>query len=867
MTKQLSFKVSAKTARLIGRENVSTADAAVSELVKNSYDADARVCVIAFRKRYTTLPLSISESEYNELLAIVNDASQIYHKDGIRYNLVGDFNEESGGKINSDILRIRDLWILDNGAGMSSDAIEKNWMVIGTNFKEQNVLSAAGRTRTGAKGIGRFALDRLGETCKLSSKSLTSDGSDVTLTWRVDWRAFEDENAVLDQVKATLDEGTADFQSDVTELLSIKEISSVLQPRPKKSDEPIKEGEIESFKWDTGTCIRISGLRDAWAAEATSRLRRALSSLVPPDEQSSFKIVVYDDSSPSTDIEIFSEVLEDYDYKLEVEFSEEGVATYTIWRNELNVSEFPSELFLREEMKVFPFDKASFGKKSITYTKTLEQIFGPKNIKAISTAKILGPFSAVFRFYKLSLGSGDDQRKYPYRSFNPGPRKDWMDRFAGIKIYRDNFFVRPYGEVGSRAFDWLGLGQRRAANPVQPSRKSWPVSPQNISGTVKISRQANAALGDQSNREAIVESPEFEVFIDLLLRSIREFERDRSTILFNLLELFKELDEDELTRLKGEKIAEKLVREAAKESAQKGSKLQSLPLALPPTAQEEALTLSKTVKVQQAEIRDLREEQVMLRSLATLGTVLVSFSHEMGQLQNAMGTRAIEMAGILGDYISRETAALEQDAFNPYIMLDEWAEEDRKVKQWFSFALNSVRPERRRRKHIDIQAHINTLANYWKGFLLPREIELKLDLNVSPSPNVLAYEIDIDSIFNNLILNSIEAFTDSVLDTPRLITIESIVNVKGELQIDYTDNGPGLDLTIGKPNDIFEFAVTTKKDSSGNAIGTGLGMWILESIVRSNGGSADVRNPLGHGFGIEIRLPISRVDENEPSVH
>lgn len=41
MKKQIPFNVNAYTARLIGRENVSSLDGAILELVKNTYDADA----------------------------------------------------------------------------------------------------------------------------------------------------------------------------------------------------------------------------------------------------------------------------------------------------------------------------------------------------------------------------------------------------------------------------------------------------------------------------------------------------------------------------------------------------------------------------------------------------------------------------------------------------------------------------------------------------------------------------------------------------------------------------------------------------------------------------------------------------------
>ncbi len=46
--KKAPFKVSARAARLIGRENVATSQGAATELVKN---ADAGACAILFLRR------------------------------------------------------------------------------------------------------------------------------------------------------------------------------------------------------------------------------------------------------------------------------------------------------------------------------------------------------------------------------------------------------------------------------------------------------------------------------------------------------------------------------------------------------------------------------------------------------------------------------------------------------------------------------------------------------------------------------------------------------------------------------------------------------------------------------------------------
>ena len=45
---KIPFKVSARTARLIGRENIATSKGAIIELVKNGYDADSKLCIVYF---------------------------------------------------------------------------------------------------------------------------------------------------------------------------------------------------------------------------------------------------------------------------------------------------------------------------------------------------------------------------------------------------------------------------------------------------------------------------------------------------------------------------------------------------------------------------------------------------------------------------------------------------------------------------------------------------------------------------------------------------------------------------------------------------------------------------------------------------
>lgn len=69
MPTRIPFKVSARTARLIGRENVATAKGAIIELVKNGYDADSRFSIILIDNLYGVYHNHLNVNDYNHLLS------------------------------------------------------------------------------------------------------------------------------------------------------------------------------------------------------------------------------------------------------------------------------------------------------------------------------------------------------------------------------------------------------------------------------------------------------------------------------------------------------------------------------------------------------------------------------------------------------------------------------------------------------------------------------------------------------------------------------------------------------------------------------------------------------------------------------
>ena len=373
-------------------------------------------------------------------------------------------------------------------------------MVIGTNDKEMNVISQKGRARTGAKGIGRFALDRLGSNCTLYS-SANVDGAIQSIRWEVDWREFDEDGKVLDDISARMEEKGEPLDEVLTLLDCYAELS-----------EAIAQVKTSKVGWNTGTAIRIGFLRDDWTRREVNHLNKTLGALIPPVEQKELNLYLFDAANPELNGAVSSEILEDFDYNVEADITNGEEIVFNVIRNELDYRSIDPELFKIDEMKEARFGENAFKEKKISYRETMEALFPGADERFFRQIRELGPFKVQLLFFKKGSPSRRDADIYPYRPFQPGPRKAWLDEFGGIKIYRDNFAVRPYGELNGRAFDWLALGQRVAISPVAASRKGWKVSPQNLAGTVMISRAANARLYDQTNREGIIENDHFACF-------------------------------------------------------------------------------------------------------------------------------------------------------------------------------------------------------------------------------------------------------------------------------------------------------------------------------------------------------------------
>ncbi|GKS10092.1 hypothetical protein YDYSY3_10920 [Paenibacillus chitinolyticus] len=212
------FRPKARTMLLLGEELIKDDLTAITELVKNSYDADA-----------TLIQLEINNT-----------------KNGY-------------------------ITLTDNGHGMTSDTVIKGWLELATSFKTERVNGAKkrspvyGRVLLGEKGVGRFACHRLAEHLKITTrgaahfetKSEIKDGRERIVVVPVpdinenaviiDWNKFNDLDKYLDEVKI-----------------------------------PFTTYEPNIFKSNTGTILSMTGLKAKWDNEKIKDLNKVLVRLMYP---------------------------------------------------------------------------------------------------------------------------------------------------------------------------------------------------------------------------------------------------------------------------------------------------------------------------------------------------------------------------------------------------------------------------------------------------------------------------------------------------------------------------------------------------------------------------------------------------------
>lgn len=857
--KKIPFKVSARTARLIGRENIATAKGAIIELVKNGYDADSPISIVFFDNHYSILHTDLTESLFNELVdkgIEENLLLSIYEYNVDCYKIKNAIDNDILKDLKSKLSPLSSLYIVDAGEGMTQKIIRDNWMTIGTDNKAHNYFTKTGRVKAGAKGIGRFALDKLGSKAEMLTffnpdnheADIDEDNqptSYIGYKWTVNWEDFEGEFKTIENVAA-----------DLTGLQNSSLSAHLTQTLPEHILDKIPE--IKNLEY--GTILKITDLRDYWDNYYVEQVYSDLEVLVPPRETNEFSIYLFSSLNPTDYGEVLGSICDDFDYKIIARADDQQNVEIKVIRNEYDISSIPVEFFLRPAMNASPYTRNDFIKGYWETKKTFSQLLpGYSEVDSDKTFNDIGLFEFSFYYMKKTYTTPDAERFF-YRSISSSARKDWLQKFGGIKLFRDNFRVRPYGEIKDVAFDWLGLGNRKAASPAGIAKKDgrYRVEPENVAGAIKISRLTNVNFEDKSSREGLQENKTFQIFKELIASIINIFESDRSYIAREMNDYDDERYSDIRSRQEAEDIARKILEQSRekknsernKDTSNKGNTSSSN--ASDDLKDQQLAIIAELNEKKDEEIERLKEEQKVLRGLASSGIVLASFSHDLSKLNSRLESRFERLKKLISEKINEVEYVDVENRKNPFHLMQNMREQDLKLKSWLAFSLGAARKDKRKRKQIFLKKYFSDFKVDWLSVLEDRGVNL--DISNIEDLDMRIFEIDFDSIFNNLLVNTIDAFNSSA-NSIRSIII-SVSSTQREIVINYSDNGPGLSKDIDNPEKIFEPLFTTKRNPhSGEEEGTGLGMWLVKSIVEENDGNTKLLYP-ECGFGIRMSFPV-----------
>ena len=217
----------------LGYELVGRAETAVSELIKNAYDADARKVEVFFNN-----------------------------------------TEQPGGTIT----------IKDNGTGMDFDKLKNGFLRISTQDKVDNPNSERyNRPRAGRKGIGRFATQRIGRQLTITTTKLNMS---YALRVTIDWQAYQPNTDLetilfpIEKVEKNYNEGTEliitgvrDSWTDAAILRVHRYVMDLFQPNYMCNDvQNNNTFETVFWKWDKDRFVAIENGQEDFFSNALATI-------------------------------------------------------------------------------------------------------------------------------------------------------------------------------------------------------------------------------------------------------------------------------------------------------------------------------------------------------------------------------------------------------------------------------------------------------------------------------------------------------------------------------------------------------------------------------------------------------------------
>lgn len=650
MSEQLTIRPYARLLTMLGDQLIKNEQIAVTELMKNSYDADADWVKVSFE------------------------------------NFGKDYKIQDDSRI----------VIEDNGRGMTHDVITNAWMNPATPNKFTKDVNEqrtpCGRVIQGEKGIGRFAMLKLGKTIEMVTRP---EGKNVEYKLVFDFNKYDDDFLTENEKKKEI------FLDDLG--FELEEAApNVFVSRDIAFGNRTFSGSVNA----KGTRIVISNLRGAWSEKKFKSLSDSFErfgGMFGSQGQ---------ESSEDTKAKGFTIGLFHNGEYLLNERRAESLASLTEQKAVLSVENgiYDNERQeLRFTLNGLPrtLDLDDPEVKGLRVFRDRFLLQDKKNYREVSD---FGPFA--FEFYIFDFMAKDESRY-----FLNNEQKDLVKEHR-VYLLRDGIRVQPYGEPTD---DWLMIDMDRGTISASSN-----FSNDQIVGRVNITKANNTHLKDKTNREGLIDDGYFTQDFICVIKTLLAYLRKTA---------YKHYQESQKKKDSIEKQRKDAVKKAIETLADQFSDNKT------------ASTLITQLKSSyENEKRYLLERAERTESLAAVGLSVETTSHDIMLMMN----RGLDsLSKLMKDSMSDnfDLSTLPGELQKLYGIFSYVGNQLQDMQQLFVSA-------KQRRKRIRVKDLLDKVIRLYSNIMNRNGIEVKVDIMGSPLVAVCT-DADLLQLLINLFDNSV----------------------------------------------------------------------------------------------------------------
>ena len=813
--KEVNLTIDSRIISHLGEALIDNEKIALLELIKNASDADANYCNIEIDTLY--------QSEHGQGRIIIED----------------------------------------DGNGMTPYIIENAFLKIATSFKSnhQKVSPKFKRQAQGNKGIGRLSLNQLGQFISVDTKvdlELPKYFSSEELQTVL---GYDTENDFLNDNDFYYYHIEIDWERYSKSNESIEDVKLDLQALP------FNEFTF-SHKKNHGTRIEVLGLKgiDFWQSNQTQKeIEQDVLEFLNPylDEKYNFYVKIKLDNRIFTSNKYdISDIEHNFLSKVDFTFnSNEKIITLNISRSKKYIDYKVKQLI--SELRNWELEKENEPPYKKYYNKWMkEKIY--IDLSSLTQANISLPNVKFGKFLTYSEEVKDENhkgKKQVEKFFLPGDFRgtiygfdlsptspvsktfrNVLEEIKGVKIYRNNFRIFPYGSSNN---DWLGMSDYNLRNKGVIFKQHTSTGFFNIDGEQNL-----ALLKELTNRQGLVLDNFGTNFIliakDLIYKTIANRDKDLSKHFSFKRKEISELLENQTIEIAGisfrkqvndiiqtENKAERLVKEFDNmDDNEKKNELISL--------QESTKNLRNSVNLKEKQIEELGAHIDEFAPIMGATIIAETLSHEIIRLSNNIKFSSSKV----------RNSVLNNNGEEAILNLNRIDSSNKFLVRYAS--LLDVNSYSRRRRY-SVESIKEKLEEILEN--TPLLTYGNTSVNLKIVGNDFKAKIISDSfkiIIENLVINS-TYWLDKMNISDSLLTFK-LDNDLGKLFV--FDNGIGIDKSV--ENHLFEEFVTNKPDNDGR----GMGLYIVTTLLNEFGATItldDERNQYGNLYKFIITFPDEEV--------